>query len=112
MTSLNRITIHWTAGVYRPNAIDKSHYHFLVDGDGKIINGTHKPEDNIDYLSYKMLNIKRNFLTGKQTCYLEYMYTKDDLWYCHNKPEHYMKEFAKALVNDFNHERIYHGKNV
>jgi hypothetical protein len=23
-----------------------------------------------------------------------------------------MKEFAKALVNDFNHERIYHGKNV
>ena len=48
MTSLNRITIHWTAGVYRPNAIDKSHYHFLVDGNGKIINGTHKPEDNID----------------------------------------------------------------
>jgi hypothetical protein len=73
---------------------------------------TIKPEDNIDYLSYKMLNIKRNFLTGKQTCYLEYMYTKDDIWYCHNKPEHYMKEFAKALVNDFNHERIYHGKNV
>ena len=48
MTSLNKITIHWTAGTYVPNAIDKKHYHFLVDNVGKVFNGVYKPEDNIN----------------------------------------------------------------
>lgn len=48
MTSLNRITIHWTAGNYVPNAVDKKHYHFLVDNVGKVFNGVYKPEDNIN----------------------------------------------------------------
>ena len=48
MTSLNRITIHWTGGSYKPNATDKSHYHFLVDGDGNVTNGKYTPEDNIN----------------------------------------------------------------
>ena len=48
MTSLNRITIHWTGGNYKPNATDKSHYHFLVDGEGNITNGNYTPEDNIN----------------------------------------------------------------
>jgi len=46
MASLTKIAIHWTAGVYTPNATDKQHYHFLIDGDGKVIKGTHKPQDN------------------------------------------------------------------
>ena len=48
MTSLNRITIHWTGGVYIPNQVDKNAYHFLIDGEGKVVKGTHKPEDNIN----------------------------------------------------------------
>ena len=48
MTSLNRITIHWTAGTNYPNSTDKQHYHYLVDKEGKIIEGKYKPEDNLN----------------------------------------------------------------
>lgn len=48
MGSLCKITIHWTAGMYKPNECEKSHYHFLIDRDGKVINGKYKPEDNIN----------------------------------------------------------------
>lgn len=30
---------HWTAGTYTPNEIDFSHYHFLIDGDGRYMDG-------------------------------------------------------------------------
>ena len=36
---MKRIIIHWTAGAWFPNATDKEHYHFLIDKNGKIING-------------------------------------------------------------------------
>lgn len=48
MGSLNRITIHWTGSTYTPNDCDKSHYHFIIDGDGKVVKGKYKPEDNLD----------------------------------------------------------------
>lgn len=48
MTSLNKITMHWTAGTYVPNNTDKQHYHYLVDKDGNIIEGKYKPEDNLN----------------------------------------------------------------
>lgn len=48
MTSLNRITIHWTAGAYTPNNTDRQHYHFLVDDKGNIFTGKYKPEDNLN----------------------------------------------------------------
>ncbi len=43
---MNKIIIHWTAGGWFPNAIDKEHYHFLIDKNGKTINGKFKVEDN------------------------------------------------------------------
>lgn len=43
-----RIVIHHTGGVYRPNDIDLSHYHFLIDQYGNVIRGKYKPEDNLD----------------------------------------------------------------
>lgn len=48
MTSLNRITIHWTAGAYTPNNTDRQHYHYLVDDKGNIYTGKYKPEDNLN----------------------------------------------------------------
>lgn len=36
---MKRIIIHWTAGGYVPNATDLKHYHYLIDGDGKIVDG-------------------------------------------------------------------------
>lgn len=43
---MKRIIIHWTAGGWFPNATDKEHYHFLIDKNGKTINGKYKVEDN------------------------------------------------------------------
>lgn len=48
MTSLNRITFHWTGGTNIPNETDLKAYHFLVDDKGAIYSGKYKPEDNID----------------------------------------------------------------
>lgn len=45
---MKRITIHWTCGTYTPNSCDLLHYHFLIDGNGNIINGKYTPEDNIN----------------------------------------------------------------
>lgn len=43
---LKRIIIHWSAGRYYPSEFEKKYYHYLVDADGHIYNGFHKPEDN------------------------------------------------------------------
>ena len=36
---MKRIIIHWTAGRLQPNATDYKHYHFLINGDGVVLNG-------------------------------------------------------------------------
>jgi len=70
---------------------------------------TVKPVDKTDHFTYKMANLKKSiFMGGEKT--LENSYTEKDIWYHHNKPEHYMKEFAKQLVLTFNDERIYQNK--
>lgn len=45
---LKRIIIHWTAGTYKACETDKKAYHFLIQGNGIIVKGKYKPEDNID----------------------------------------------------------------
>lgn len=45
---MKKIVIHWTASTYTPNSTDKEHYHYLIDGDGKVIKGKYKPEDNLN----------------------------------------------------------------
>jgi lipocalin len=44
---LNKIICHWTAGSYNVNEQDKEHYHFIIDGTGKVITGDYPPEANI-----------------------------------------------------------------
>jgi N-acetyl-anhydromuramyl-L-alanine amidase AmpD len=39
--------MHWTAGTHVVSASDRKHYHFIVAGDGSVVSGTHRPEDNI-----------------------------------------------------------------
>ena len=48
MTSLNKICLHWTAGSNKPCSTDLKAYHFVIDSDGKIYSGVHKPEDNLN----------------------------------------------------------------
>ena len=45
---MKRIILHWTAGRYYPTQFEKQYYHFLIDKDGRIYNGIHKPEDNLN----------------------------------------------------------------
>lgn len=45
---MKRIIIHWTAGTYQPNTTDYEHYHYLINGDGLVINGKYTPEDNLN----------------------------------------------------------------
>lgn len=48
MSGLNKIIIHWTAGAPTPCSTDLTHYHFIIDKNGKVYNGKYKPEDNIN----------------------------------------------------------------
>ena len=34
-----RIHVHWTAGGHKANATDKKAYHFLIEGDGRLVRG-------------------------------------------------------------------------
>lgn len=44
---IKNIVVHWTAGGYKANSVDKKSYHFLIEGDGNIVYGDHKITDNI-----------------------------------------------------------------
>ena len=43
---MNRIVLHWTAGAHNANGTDKRAYHYIIEGDGAIVNGNHPPEAN------------------------------------------------------------------
>jgi hypothetical protein len=43
---MKRIINHWTAGTYKVTAADKSHYHFIIDGDANVVKGNHTVEAN------------------------------------------------------------------
>lgn len=44
--SMKRVIVHWTAGGYTANDIDRKAYHILVRGDGRLVRGTHSIADN------------------------------------------------------------------
>lgn len=43
---MKRIILHWTAGTNQPNTTDYEHYHYLINGDGLVLQGKHKVSDN------------------------------------------------------------------
>lgn len=61
---MKRIILHWTAGGYQASALDKEHYHVLIEGDGTLVRGDHSIEDNVstrddDYAAHtRKLNTK------------------------------------------------------
>lgn len=46
MAPMNRIVMHHSAGFREVSAVDKEHYHRIVDGDGVIHSGDHQISDN------------------------------------------------------------------
>lgn len=45
---IERICLHWTAGMGMPNNLESQHYHIMVDNKGSYHLGYHKIEDNIN----------------------------------------------------------------
>jgi N-acetylmuramoyl-L-alanine amidase-like protein len=45
---MHRIILHWTAGAYVASALDKEHYHILIQGDGTLVRGDHTIDDNVN----------------------------------------------------------------
>ena len=43
---MKRIIMHWSAGAYKASSLDKKHYHKIVEGDGKVVNGDNSIESN------------------------------------------------------------------
>jgi N-acetyl-anhydromuramyl-L-alanine amidase AmpD len=44
---MKRIIWHWSAGQHTPSSLDREHYHFIIDGAGKVHNGNLPPEANL-----------------------------------------------------------------
>jgi hypothetical protein len=42
-----RVIMHWTAGANRASALDREHYHWLTESDGKLVQGDTPEEENI-----------------------------------------------------------------
>lgn len=40
---VHRVILHWTAGAYTPSTLDRAHYHFLIDGEGRPHRGIRGP---------------------------------------------------------------------
>lgn len=47
---MKRIILHWSAGGHAVSALDRQHYHFIIDGGGAVHEGNHKPEANTGFL--------------------------------------------------------------
>ena len=45
-SGITRLALHWTGGGYRPSALDRKHYHVLIDGDGAV-HFAHPPETRL-----------------------------------------------------------------
>src|SRR5690606_4721246 len=40
------IVVHWSAGANKASALDKEHYHIIIEGDGALVRGDHTILDN------------------------------------------------------------------
>ena len=47
-SKFKRIVLHWTGGGYLANYADRKAYHFVIEGSGRIVEGRHAPEDNLN----------------------------------------------------------------
>lgn len=48
MAKLSKIVLHWSAGTNEASTTDYQHYHYIITGEGLVIQGQYAPEDNIN----------------------------------------------------------------
>jgi N-acetylmuramoyl-L-alanine amidase len=56
---MKRIIWHWSAGGHKATALDKKHYHFIIEGDGTVVAGDKPAEANLstkdgDYMAHTL----------------------------------------------------------
>lgn len=61
---MKRIIWHWTGGAHKANSTDRAAYHYLIEGDGTVINGTLPPEANLSTSDGIYAAHVRNLNTG------------------------------------------------
>lgn len=44
---MDRIVLHWSVGTYTASAVDKEHYHFIVEGSGRVVRGDNSVKANV-----------------------------------------------------------------
>ena len=59
-----RVIVHWTAGGYRASALDREHYHVLIEGDGTVVYGVHAIDANAKPAREPRASHTRNCNTG------------------------------------------------
>ncbi len=45
--AMERVITHWTVGRYTASDFEREHYHFLIEGDGKVVRGERSILDNV-----------------------------------------------------------------
>jgi len=45
--AMKRVICHWTAGKYEASGLDREHYHFLIEKDGRVVRGRFSIQDNV-----------------------------------------------------------------
>lgn len=56
--------MHWSAGYYKASDLDKEHYHYIIEDDGKIVHGNLPPEANENTSDGEYAAHTRNCNTG------------------------------------------------
>jgi hypothetical protein len=59
-----RVIVHWTAGTYKASALDREHYHILIEGDGNVVYGVHGIDANAKPAREPRASHTRNCNTG------------------------------------------------
>ncbi len=65
MSIFRGIVFHWTAGGPKASGLDRSHYHYLIEGDGTVVPGALPPDANINTSDGKYAAHTRNANTGR-----------------------------------------------
>jgi hypothetical protein len=45
---MKRVILHWTAGTHIANDMERERYHYLVQGNGRVVDGKWSPEANLN----------------------------------------------------------------
>lgn len=61
---MKRIHLHWTAGTHRASALERSHYHILIEGDGTLVRGNTSIAANAAGSGLKPASHTKNANTG------------------------------------------------